>query len=138
MNISCLDPSQQFNSAILSACLAWILISLGMLSRSLSWRLSFQMRQLMLELRFSSFAFCFKLGLVYFSAVLSPFYSLSQFPYVCRILALIQSRSCSRLGTWSFYKPSIMLWSSEEHEFTVVLGLGFWVWGFGSLSLKFK
>lgn len=29
MNISFLDPSQQFNNAILSACLAWLLISFG-------------------------------------------------------------------------------------------------------------
>ena len=56
MNISFLDPSQQFNNAVLNACLAWILISLGMLSRLLTWWLFFQMRQLTLELYFSLFA----------------------------------------------------------------------------------
>lgn len=128
MKISFLDPSQQLNNAILNACLAWILISLGTLSRLLTWRLFFQMRQLILELYFSLFASVSNLVLYNF-LLFCLYFTLSQIPYIYRILALTQSRSCSRLGTWSFYKPSIMLWSSEKHELTVVLeilfGVGF-------------
>lgn len=93
MNISFLDPSQQFNSAILSACSAWILISLGMLSRLLTWRFFFQMRQLTLELYFSLFASVSNWSCVFFC------YSVS-FLFCLKVLTFAES--------WLWYSQDLV------------------------------